>query len=118
MKTMKIKAREWKKYFEKINAELRHRAIHIEGDSLASDGQLKSGWARLNKISYDPEFDLCDISVSGLVLQFKRLQDIHLVCGNQGLSTIEIKGTDGVKHIVRFREPLPLPVPAVAMEVS
>lgn len=115
METMKIKAREWKKYFENINAELRHKPIHIEGDSLASGGQLKSGWTELNEISYDPEFDLCNISVSGLVLQFRRLQDIHLVCGNKGISTIEIKGTDGIKHIVRFREPLP--VPSVALEV-
>lgn len=118
MKAIKIKAREWKKYFEKINAELRRKPILIEGDSLAAGGRLKSGWTRLNEISYDPEFDLCDMSVSGLVLQFRRLQDIHLVCGNQGISTIEIKGTDGVKHIVRFREPLSLPVPALAMEAS
>ena len=117
MERMKIKARGWKKYFETINAELRHKPVQIEGDSLASGGRLKSGWIELNEISYDPEFDLCDISVSGLVLQFKRLQDIHLVCGSNGISVIEIKGTDGVKHIVRFREPLTLPAPAVAMEV-
>ena len=114
MRTIKIKAREWKKYFEKINAELRHKPVHVEGDSLASGGQLKSGWAEINRLSYDPEFDLCDISVSGLDLQFKRLQDIHLVCDISGISAIEIKGTDGVKHIVHFREPLR--VPAVAVE--
>lgn len=114
MEKMKIREREWKRYFETVNAELRCKPVPVDSDSLATDERLQSGWVELNELSYDPEFDICRLSVSGQVLQFKRLQDIHLTCSSTGISTIDIKGTDGVRHVVRFRRPLPLVLPAFA----
>jgi len=114
MEKMKIKEREWKKYFETVNAELRCKPVQIDSDSLAADELRGSEWAELSELSYDPEFDICTLSVSGQPLQFKRLQDIHLECSSTGISTIEIKDTKGVRHAVRFRKPLPLVLPAVA----
>lgn len=109
MKTRKIDIEEWNSYLDSINVELRKKQVFLEIASLAFGDQIASDWTKLHEITYDPKFDLCDIAVPGIKHRICKPQEIHVAYSNAGIEAIEIKDADGIKHVMRLREPLALP---------
>jgi hypothetical protein len=107
----KVEKGSWQPYIDKISKTLVGKQAEIEVDALDIGAQIEAEWIPLLGISYDPKNDLVQVLVEGLDHLIRDPGEIWVDHGPAGLTSMEIIGTDGVKQIIRFRDPLLLPGP-------
>jgi hypothetical protein len=111
MATVKLDKAIWHPYFDKVSKILVGKQTEIEVDALNIGAQIEADWVPLLGITYDHKNDLVEVLVEGLDHLIRHPAEIWVDHGPAGLASMEVVGTDGVKEIIRFRDPLMLPGP-------
>jgi hypothetical protein len=111
MATVKLEKAIWHPYFDNISKTLVGKQAEIEVDGLSIGAQIDAEWVPLLGISYDEKHDLVKIPLEGVDHLIKNPTEIYVDYGPSGLSSMAVLGADGVKQIIKFRDPLLLPGP-------
>jgi hypothetical protein len=111
MPLTKLEKAKWSPFLDYLSKALEGSLVEIEAASLSLGDQEQSKWLPLSGLTYDPKDDLIDIAIEGLDHMIHRPSDIFVEQGVASLASVEIIDADGVRQIVRFKEPLMLPSP-------
>lgn len=105
---------EWRTFFDAMSARLTGRWVEIEAASLDLGDQVVAEWLPLLGVTYDSRDDLFDVALSGLELDhlIRHPRQVSVQEGPKGVETIAIVAEDGVKQVLRLKEPVMLPAPA------
>jgi hypothetical protein len=107
----KLEKISWQPYIDKISKTLVGKQAEIEVDALDIGAQIEAEWVPLQGITYDHQNDLVEVLVEGLDHLIRNPVEIWVDHGPAGLASMEIIDADGVKEIIRFRDPILLPGP-------
>ena len=99
---------EWRMFFDGMADSLRGKRVELEAASLELGDQIVAEWVPLLGISYDSRDDLLDVALTGLNHLIRRPSEIYVQEGPKGVETIAVVSADGVKQILRLRDPLML----------
>jgi hypothetical protein len=109
MATSRVIARtEWRGFFDGLSNEVVGKRVEIEAASLDLGDQIVAEWVPLLGITYDSRDDLLDIALTGLNHLIRRPREIYVQDGPQGVEIVAVASEDGVKQILRFKDPLML----------
>lgn len=111
MATVNVDKPVWKSYFDSISKLLQGKPVEIDVASLDIGVQPAAAWVPLFGITYDPQDDLIAIMGEGLDHMVRRPREVYADSQGLDLHSMEIVDGDGVRRIIRFREPLLLPAP-------
>jgi len=100
---------EWRVFFDLTSKALLGKRAEIEVASLDLGDQIVAEWAPLIGITYDSKDDLLDVALDRANRLIRRPQQIDVEEGPIGLESVAIVDADGVRHVVRLKEPLMLP---------
>ena len=111
MALLKLEQSKWRTFFDQVSQRLVVKRAEIDVESLALGAQVEGKWLPLFGIVYDPKNDLIEIAVEDLDHIVHKPREIYVDEGPTGLISLEVLDSDGVQHIVQFRDPLMLPPP-------
>lgn len=111
MTMSRIEKPAWQKYFDGLARQLEGMSAEIDVESMAIGTQIEAEWVPLLGISYDPKSDALSIAVEGLGHRIRRPQSVFVDVELGRLASMEVIDSDNVRHIVKLRDPLPLPGP-------
>jgi hypothetical protein len=111
MATIKLDKAIWHPYFDKVSKTLVGKQTEIEVDGLNIGAQLEAEWVPLQGVTYDEKNNLVEVLMEDLDHLIRDPAEIWVEHGPAGLASMEVVGTDGVREIIRFRDPLMLPGP-------
>jgi hypothetical protein len=114
MRTKKLETAEWKAYFDRISKALGGRLAEIEVASLSLGHQVEANWLPLIGIAYDPKDDILEIALQELDHMIAKPREIAVDEAPNGLTSVEITDSDGIRQIVKLKSPLMLPAPSKA----
>jgi hypothetical protein len=97
-----------------MSTGLMGRQVEIEVASLDLGDQVVAEWLPLLGVTYDSRDDLFDVALSGLELDhlIRHPRQVLVQEGPKGVETIAIVAEDGVKEVLRLKDPLMLPAQA------
>lgn len=111
MATEKLEKASWHAYFDAISKALTGKRVEIEVQSLALGSQIEAEWLPLMGMTYEPRTDMLEIVLEGLDHMIQKPAEIYVEHNVASLSSMEIIDSDGVRQVVRLRDPLMLPAP-------
>jgi hypothetical protein len=111
MRTRKLERSEWQTYCDRISRALIGKRAEVEVVSLDLGRQVEAEWLPIYGITFDPKDEAFEIALEGLDHRVRQPREFHVVEGPQGLSSLEIVDADGLRQIVRLKDPLALPPP-------
>lgn len=109
MAPRKLDKTEWRGVCDRISKALIGKRAEIEIASLPLGSQIESEWLPLLGVVYDSKNDLIEIALDGLDHLVRRPREVYVDVGVGGLLTMEIVDGDGVRQIIKLRDPLMLP---------
>ena len=109
MTIRKLEKHEWKPYFERISKLIEGRQAAIEIASLKLGYQVAAEWPPLRGVAYDPKDDVLEVALEGLDHLIEHPREIYVDASSVELNGLEVIDAEGVKQIVKLREPLMLP---------
>jgi Family of unknown function (DUF5335) len=111
MTIRKLEKPEWRPFLDVVSKLLEARSAEIEIAALDLGDQVLAEWLPLLGITYDPKDDIVEVMLDGHDHMIRRPREIYLDNGAGALMTIEIVDANGVKQIVKLKDPLMLPAP-------
>lgn len=111
MNTIKLDKSEWAPFFDRISKRLQGKRAEIEVASLELGDQIEASWLPLLGITYDPKADMIEVGLEGFDHLIKKPREAFLAQGVGELTAIEIVDADGVRQIVKLKDPLLLQAP-------
>jgi hypothetical protein len=115
MAVVKLDKAVWHPYFDKISKSLVvGKRAEVEVDSLEIGDQIEAEWLPLLGITYDQKDDLVEVLMEGLDHLIRHPTEIYVDHGPMGLVSMEVIDADGIKQIIKLRDPLMLPPPEAA----
>lgn len=98
----------------RVAADLMSKAIHgqparLEIASQALGDQVEVEWAPLLGVTYDPKDDIFEIQLQGLDHLISHPRMFAVRERDELAESLVVVDGDGAEHIVRFRDPIPLP---------
>ena len=111
MAIQKLEKPKWRAFFDAVSKLLEGKVAEVEVASLKLGDQTEAEWLPLLGVTYDPRDDIMDIELDGLDHIINKPREIYLDNGVAGLTCLEIVDADGVRQIVKLRDPLALPAP-------
>jgi hypothetical protein len=104
---------EWRGFFDLMSKALLGKRAEVEVASLDLGDQIVAEWVPLIGITYDSRDDLLDVGFDpernlGNRL-IRRPQQIDVEEGPTGLAMVAVVDADGVRHIIRLKDPVMLP---------
>jgi hypothetical protein len=114
MATRKLDKTQWRTFFDRLSKTLEGKQAKIEVVSLALGDQVEAEWLPLLGIAYDPNDDIFEVALEDLDHLIAKPRDVYVEEGPGGLVALEVVDADGVKQIVKLRDPLMLPSPSQA----
>jgi hypothetical protein len=112
MATHKLDKTQWKAFFDGLSEVLGPKRVEIEVLSLGLGDQVAAEWLPLVGLVYDPRDDMVEVALDGLYHLVKQPREIYVVEEEAGeLLAIEVVTADGVRQIIRLKDPLALPAP-------
>jgi hypothetical protein len=111
MTARKLDKEEWQAFFDRISKLLEGKRAEIEVASLALGDQVEAEWLPLLGIVYDRKGDLVEVALDGLDHMIRKPREIYVDVDSEGLLSLEIVDAEGVRQVVRFKDPLMLPAP-------
>ncbi len=113
MSYVHLEKSKWEDYLKRLTKSLKETPAEIEVEALGILDKYETDWIPLAGISYDPKDDIISIYFEEPNLKnFDHIiphpQDIALEEGDAGLLTMEITGGQGYKHVVRFKQAVPV----------
>jgi len=111
MMTQKIDKPHWRPFLEWISKGLDGKRAEIEIASLDLGDQVQAEWVPLIGLTYDPKSDAVEVALDGLDHMIRRPRELYYAELNGGLSSLEVVDAEGVRQIVKLKDPLMLPAP-------
>jgi hypothetical protein len=111
MTVQKLEKGQWRSFFDRLSKGLDGKQAEIEIASLNLGTQVEAEWLPLLGIVYDPRTDMIEVALDGLDHMIPKPREIYIDNGAQTLMSLEIVDAEGVKQIVKLRDPLMLPPP-------
>lgn len=111
MTILKLEKAAWHPYFDHVSKLLDGKRVEIEVASLQIGSQVEAEWLPLLGIVYDPKDDLIEVALEGLDHMILKPQEVYVDQEAVLLNSMEVIDADGVRQIVRLRDPLMLPPP-------
>jgi hypothetical protein len=111
MAVRKLEKTEWRPFFDGLSKILGAKVAEIEVASLALGDEVEAEWVPFLGIVYDPHDDIVEVALENLDHIIPKPREIYVDAGIGGLVAIEIVGVDGVRQIVKLRDPMMLPPP-------
>ena len=111
MAIAKLEKATWHPYFDKVSKILDGKSAEIEVTSLTIGDQVEAEWLPLLGIVYDQKDDLIEVVLEGLDHMIRKPQEVYVDQEAAMLRSMEVIDADGVRQIVRLRDPLMLPSP-------
>jgi hypothetical protein len=108
----------WRPYFDGVSKVLAGKQAEIEVAALNLGDQVEVEWLPLLGITYDPKDDLIEIALEGVDHMIRNPREVWVEADGLDLSGIEIVDADGVRQIVKLRDPLMLPAPQPARQAG
>ncbi|CDG82074.1 DUF5335 family protein [Janthinobacterium agaricidamnosum] len=109
MAIFKLEKNDWHAYFERIAKVLMGKSAELEVDALSIGSQLQARWAPLMGIVYDPRSDILAVMLEGLDHMIRHPQTIFVDMQGDVLNSLDVNDADNFRHIIKLRDPLPLP---------
>jgi Family of unknown function (DUF5335) len=104
---------EWRWFFDRMSKALLGKRAEIEVASLDLGDQIVAEWLPLLGITYDSHNDLLDVSldqVNNLMSHLIRHpREIVVEEGEAGLESVAVVDQEGVRRVIRLKDPLMLP---------
>ncbi|MCX8048379.1 MAG: DUF5335 domain-containing protein [Methylohalobius sp.] len=113
MSTRSLPKSQWETYFDSISKHLKVNRAELEVAAMNLGDQFEAEWVPLYGISYDPKDDVIEFVFEGMDHLVHRPREVYVEDGIQGLHSIEVIDSDGVRHIARLKEALKLTPPQV-----
>jgi hypothetical protein len=104
----------WAPFFDTVTKSLTGKQAEIEVASLDLGDQIEAEWTPLIGITYDKKDDLIEIQVEKLDHLIRSPRAVFVEYEVSGIVAIAIDDADGNRQIVRLKDALSLPAPAVA----
>jgi hypothetical protein len=104
-----VPSSEWRPFFDRLSKALLGRWAEIDVASLDLRDQIVAEWIPLLGITYDAKDDLLDVALDRATHLIRHPQEIVVDETLAGLSSVAVVDRDGVRHIVRLKEPITLP---------
>lgn len=101
MSTVALKKEHWQAYFDNFSKIMAPTSASLEIVSKNIGDQSEVTSLKLEGISYDPKDNALGIQLGdGMDHLIQNPQEIYVTETNQGLSSMEVTGSDGAKHIL------------------
>ena len=107
----KLARTDWQVYFDRLSRVMDGKQAELEAASLGLGDQVAVEWVALGGITYDPKDDLIEMIFEDLDHMIRHPQEIWVDEEGLALASLEVVDGEGVRHILRLREPLLLPPP-------
>ncbi|MDB5867561.1 MAG: hypothetical protein JWO70_5367 [Betaproteobacteria bacterium] len=114
MATRKLEKPEWQRYFDWVSTSTLGQRAEIEVASLEIGAQVEAEWLPILGLVYDPQDDLLEVVLEGVDHLVRKPREIYVDEGIAGLESLMVVDADGVRQILRLRDPLMLPAPSTA----
>jgi uncharacterized protein DUF5335 len=101
----------WQGYFDRVSRNLEGQQAELEVASLGLGDQIVTEWVPFGGIVYDPKDDLVEMVLEDLDHLIRQPREIWVDEDGLSLTSLEIVDREGVRHILKLRTPLMLPVP-------
>jgi hypothetical protein len=111
MSVRKLDKKEWKPFFDRISKIMEGKQVEIEVASLKLGDQVEAEWPPLLGFAYDSKDDVFEVALEGVDHLIQRPREIYVDGGPVELNGLEVVDAEGVKQIVKLRDPLMLPPP-------
>jgi hypothetical protein len=111
MNIRKLDRQEWKPFFELLSKVVEGKQAEIEVASLKLGDQVEAEWLPLLGLAYDPKDDIFEVALDGLDHLIPRPREIYVDGSPAQLNALEVIDAEGVRQIVKLRDPLMLPAP-------
>jgi hypothetical protein len=100
----------WRLYCDGMSKAAIGMRTEVEVASLRIGAQLEAKWLPLLGIVYDVENDIIEIALADLDHIVYTPRVMYIDDNPLRLSSMEIIDGDGLEHIIKFRDPLLLPL--------
>jgi hypothetical protein len=111
MAVRKLEKTEWHPFLDRLSKMLGAKVAEVEVASLNLGDEVEVEWVPFLGIVYDPHDDIVEVALEGVDHLIPKPREIYIDAGIGGLVAIEIVGADGVRQIVKLRDPMMLPPP-------
>ncbi len=113
MSYVHLEKSKWEDYFNRVSKSLKDTPAEIEVEALGILDKYETDWISLVGISYDPKDDVISIYFEEPDLKdfdhiIRHPQDVAVEEGDDGLLNVEITGGQGYKHVIRFKQAVPV----------
>jgi hypothetical protein len=105
---LNVPSSEWRPFFDRMSKALVGKWAEIDVASLDLGDQIVAEWIPILGITYDAKDDLLDVALDRASHLIRHPQDIVVEETSAGLLSVAVVDEDGVRHIVRLKEPLML----------
>ncbi len=107
----KLEKSQWRTYFDAMSKVLAGKRAEIEVASLRLGDQIEAEWKLLLGMTYDPKDDIIEVTLEDIDHLIPKPREVYADQEGPELSSLEIVDADGVRQIVKLRDPLMLPAP-------
>jgi len=107
----KLEKAQWHPFLDRLSRLLPAKQAEVEVASLDLGDQVEAEWLPLIGITYDPKDDIVEVALEGVDHMIRKPRELYIDNGAGPLTSLEIVDADGVKQIVKLKDPLMLPPP-------
>ncbi len=109
MAIVKLDKAEWQAFCDRVSKSLIGKRAEIEIASLGLGDQIAAEYLPLLGIVYERKDDVIEIALEGFDHLIHRPSELYYDDGEGGLASFEIVDAEGLRQIVKLRDPLMLP---------
>jgi hypothetical protein len=109
MAITKLEKPAWHPYFDNVSKILDGKEAEVEIASLNIGDQIEAEWLPLLGLVYDPKSDIVEVLMEGLDHLIHKPSEIYIDHDAVRLVSVEVIDGDGVRQIIKLRDPLMLP---------
>jgi Family of unknown function (DUF5335) len=114
MSNVAIPQEQWRPFFDRMSKGLLGKWAEVEVASLDLGDQITAEWIPLLGITYDSRDDLLDVAFDRANHLIRHPSQIVVDETAAGLASVAVVDGEGVRQIVKLKEPLRLPPPSPA----
>ena len=100
---------EWKAYFDHLSKHLIGERAEVEIAGLKSGDHIEARWVPLIGITYEPKGDVLEIALERLDHLIHQPRNIVVTDSPEGLESMEVVDSEGLKQVVKLMKPLRYP---------
>ena len=100
---------EWRPFFDRMSKALLGKRAEVEVTSLDLGDQITAEWIPMFGITYDSRDDLLDVALDRVDHLIRHPKEIVVEEGPMGVVSVAVVDKEGVRQVVKIREPLLLP---------